>query len=174
MTRYQNEDRWVTEAAQVCFQTPAIQRGGSHINHCLDKQIGDVGSAAGFLGTWTGNNHDIDDPAGPTWLWKVADVSEMPQGEGTKLMNALFAFPEFMDDAFVGGDEDDDEDNDDEEDGDEDEDEDDEDEEMEDGDEDDSEGMSSGDDSDSDESSSSLPPLIPIYQQPVTSLSDLD
>ena len=34
----------------------------------------------------------------------------MPQGEGTKLMNALFAFPEFMDDAeFVGGDDDEDE-----------------------------------------------------------------
>ncbi|KAF8609629.1 hypothetical protein BDV93DRAFT_602271 [Ceratobasidium sp. AG-I] len=157
VTRYQSEDRWVTEAVQ----------------------IGDVGSAAGFLGTWTGNSHDIDDPAGPTWLWKVADVSEMPQGEGTQLMNALFAFPEFMDDAeFVGGDDDEDEDEDeDEEGGDEDEGED-EDEDMEneysDEDEDGSDGTSSDDDSESDGSSSSLPPLIPIYHQPVTSLSDLD
>lgn len=118
----------------------------------------------------------MDDPAGPTWLWKVADVSEMPKGEGATLMNTLFEFPEFMDAEFMDGDEDD-EDEDADEDADGDDEDEDEDEEMEDGsDEDeDSDEMGSYDDSDSDGTDSSLPPLIPIYEPPVTtSLSDLD
>ncbi|KAH8120484.1 hypothetical protein DFH11DRAFT_66104 [Phellopilus nigrolimitatus] len=36
-------------------------------------QIGNVCSAAGVVGTWTGANHEDGDPAGPFWLWKVED-----------------------------------------------------------------------------------------------------
>ncbi|KAJ1311459.1 hypothetical protein OPQ81_009948 [Rhizoctonia solani] len=77
VTRYDTEDRWVTEAVQ----------------------LGDAGSAAGFLGTWTGNNHDPDDPAGPTWLWKVADASELPKAERTHASDPGWVFP----DVFFGG-----------------------------------------------------------------------
>ncbi|KDN50200.1 hypothetical protein RSAG8_01536, partial [Rhizoctonia solani AG-8 WAC10335] len=77
VTRYDTEDRWVTEAVQ----------------------LGDAGSAAGFLGTWTGNNHEPDDPAGPTWLWKVADISEVPRSERLPSANEGWVFP----DVFFGG-----------------------------------------------------------------------
>ncbi|KAF8761743.1 hypothetical protein RHS01_00659 [Rhizoctonia solani] len=77
VTRYDTDDRWVTEAVQ----------------------LGDAGSAAGFLGTWTGNNHEPDDPAGPTWLWKVADVTELPKPERTNTTNEGWIFP----DVFFGG-----------------------------------------------------------------------
>jgi len=36
-------------------------------------QIGNVGSAAGVAGVWTGVNHNLGDPVGPFWLWKVDD-----------------------------------------------------------------------------------------------------
>ncbi|KAH7910708.1 hypothetical protein BJ138DRAFT_1064635 [Hygrophoropsis aurantiaca] len=36
-------------------------------------QIGDVASAAGIVGTWTGAHHEHQDPVGPFWLWRVAD-----------------------------------------------------------------------------------------------------
>jgi len=36
-------------------------------------QIGNVGSAAGVIGSWTGSIHDHGDPVGPFWLWKVPD-----------------------------------------------------------------------------------------------------
>ncbi|KAG8687095.1 hypothetical protein FRC09_013697, partial [Ceratobasidium sp. 395] len=62
------DDRWVTEAVQ----------------------IGEPGSAAGFIGTWTGNNHEPDDPAGPTWLWKIADVSEIPKDDALGALNFGF------------------------------------------------------------------------------------
>ncbi|KAG8745702.1 hypothetical protein FRC10_007182 [Ceratobasidium sp. 414] len=126
--------------------------------------IGEPGSAGGFIGTWTGNNHEPDDPAGPTWLWKIADVSEIPKDNTLGAMNhSMFGFPEDDDD-----DDDDDED-----------DEGYEDEEM--------PAMESTDDSDLDEdgtdedtssesdsdsdgmSSSSMPPLVPI-----STLYDLD
>jgi hypothetical protein len=129
------------------------------------EQIGEAGSAAGFIGTWTGNNHELDDPAGPTWLWKVADVSEIPKEDGLRAMSeSLFGFPDEDDE-----DEDEDED-----------DEDEDDEEMsnlevesdedEGGSEDDN-SSSSGDESDSDESTS-FPPMPGLV--PITSLYDLD
>ncbi|KAF9524063.1 hypothetical protein CPB83DRAFT_774506 [Crepidotus variabilis] len=34
-------------------------------------QIGGIRSAMGVIGTWTSAAHDVDDPAGPFWLWKV-------------------------------------------------------------------------------------------------------
>ncbi|KAG8732841.1 hypothetical protein FRC11_010610 [Ceratobasidium sp. 423] len=77
VTRYDTDDRWVTEAVQ----------------------LGDAGSAAGYLGTWTGNHHEPDDPAGPTWLWKVADVSELPRAERLHGSNEGWIFP----DVFFGG-----------------------------------------------------------------------
>ncbi|EJD04234.1 uncharacterized protein FOMMEDRAFT_106791 [Fomitiporia mediterranea MF3/22] len=36
-------------------------------------QIGDVCSAAGVVGTWTGAHHEGGDPVGPFWMWKVND-----------------------------------------------------------------------------------------------------
>jgi len=36
-------------------------------------QVGNVGSAAGIIGSWTGATHDHGDPVGPFWLWKVPD-----------------------------------------------------------------------------------------------------
>ncbi|KZP32391.1 hypothetical protein FIBSPDRAFT_848798 [Athelia psychrophila] len=36
-------------------------------------QLGNAGSAAGVVGSWTGAQHDHGDPVGPFWLWKVAD-----------------------------------------------------------------------------------------------------
>ncbi|EPQ61013.1 hypothetical protein GLOTRDRAFT_53694 [Gloeophyllum trabeum ATCC 11539] len=36
-------------------------------------QIGQVCSAAGVVGNWTGAYHEEGDPAGPYWLWKVPD-----------------------------------------------------------------------------------------------------
>ncbi|CAE6428625.1 unnamed protein product [Rhizoctonia solani] len=71
VTRYDTDDRWVTEAVQ----------------------LGDAGSAAGFLGTWTGNNHEPDDPAGPTWLWKIADVTEISRGQRLSTTNEGWEFP---------------------------------------------------------------------------------
>ncbi|KAG8710217.1 hypothetical protein FRC08_017483 [Ceratobasidium sp. 394] len=145
VTRYESDDRWVTEAVQ----------------------IGEPGSAGGFIGTWTGNNHEPDDPAGPTWLWKIADVSEIPKENALGSMNHnMFGFAEDDDD----DDDEDDEDDDDYED-------------------EDMPGMESIDDSDSDEdgtdegntssesdsdsdgnmSSSSMPALVPI-----STLYDLD
>jgi len=35
-------------------------------------QIGCIGSAAGFVGMWTGAEHTRGDPIGPSWQWKVA------------------------------------------------------------------------------------------------------
>ncbi|KAF8326735.1 hypothetical protein F5887DRAFT_1137747 [Amanita rubescens] len=35
-------------------------------------QIGCIGSAAGFIGMWTGAEHTRGDPIGPSWQWKVA------------------------------------------------------------------------------------------------------
>ncbi|KAG9104902.1 hypothetical protein FRC06_006727 [Ceratobasidium sp. 370] len=145
VTRYESDDRWVTEAVQ----------------------IGEPGSASGFIGTWTGNNHEPDDPAGPTWLWKIADVSEIPKDNALGAMNHnMFGFAEDDDD-----DEEDDE-----------ADEEDEDEEMpgmestddsdlgEDGTDEDN-GTSSESDSDSDGNMSSLsmPSLVPV-----STLYDLD
>ncbi|KAL1942277.1 hypothetical protein VTO73DRAFT_6341 [Trametes versicolor] len=34
-------------------------------------QVGGVGSAMGFLGMWTGAQHERMDPLGPCWAWKV-------------------------------------------------------------------------------------------------------
>ncbi|KII86383.1 hypothetical protein PLICRDRAFT_114369 [Plicaturopsis crispa FD-325 SS-3] len=36
-------------------------------------QLGNIASAAGVVGTWTGARHEQGDPVGPFWLWKVAD-----------------------------------------------------------------------------------------------------
>ncbi|KDQ54838.1 hypothetical protein JAAARDRAFT_350988 [Jaapia argillacea MUCL 33604] len=36
-------------------------------------QLGQVCSAAGVVGNWTGAYHEEGDPAGPFWLWKVPD-----------------------------------------------------------------------------------------------------
>ncbi|KAF8707835.1 hypothetical protein RHS03_03862, partial [Rhizoctonia solani] len=149
VTRYDTDDRWVTEAVQ----------------------LGDAGSAAGFLGTWTGNNHEPDDPAGPTWLWKVADVTELPEPERTNTTNEGWIFP----DVFFGGnmfgdlesdegsEEEDGEANDD-------------DEEMNsgDGNEDEDEDNESGDDDDEESSSEETgfsPPTLPTLQ-PLPSLYD--
>ncbi|KAJ7275440.1 hypothetical protein B0H12DRAFT_1087339 [Mycena haematopus] len=35
-------------------------------------QVGDIGSAAGIIGLWTGAEHSSTDPLGPCWAWKVA------------------------------------------------------------------------------------------------------
>ncbi|KAJ6604246.1 hypothetical protein DFH09DRAFT_1018232 [Mycena vulgaris] len=35
-------------------------------------QVGDLGSAAGIIGLWTGAEHSSTDPLGPCWAWKVA------------------------------------------------------------------------------------------------------
>ncbi|KAF7367247.1 hypothetical protein MSAN_00786600 [Mycena sanguinolenta] len=35
-------------------------------------QVGDIGSAIGFIGLWTGAEHSSTDPLGPCWAWKVA------------------------------------------------------------------------------------------------------
>ncbi|KII90460.1 hypothetical protein PLICRDRAFT_39008 [Plicaturopsis crispa FD-325 SS-3] len=35
-------------------------------------QVGNVGSALGVLGLWTGAEHERTDPLGPFWAWKVA------------------------------------------------------------------------------------------------------
>ncbi|KAJ7169517.1 hypothetical protein C8R46DRAFT_1217210 [Mycena filopes] len=35
-------------------------------------QVGDIGSAAGIIGMWTGAEHSSTDPLGPCWAWKVA------------------------------------------------------------------------------------------------------
>ncbi|KAJ7456595.1 hypothetical protein FB451DRAFT_1048210, partial [Mycena latifolia] len=35
-------------------------------------QVGDIGSAAGIIGLWTGADHSSTDPLGPCWAWKVA------------------------------------------------------------------------------------------------------
>jgi hypothetical protein len=140
------------------------------------EKLGDAGSAAGFLGTWTGNNHEADDPAGPTWLWKVADVSEILRENPLRaMMHEGWVFPDvFFDDEGFGGLE---SDGDDDDDGDEDEDDD---EEMEGsyngGDSEDSEDVD-GDNDDDDESSSSdgtgyaLPSTLPSLQ-PLASLFD--
>ncbi|CAE6405821.1 unnamed protein product [Rhizoctonia solani] len=146
VTRYDTDDRWVTEAVQ----------------------LGDAGSAAGFLGTWTGNNHEPDDPAGPTWLWKVADVTELPKPERTNTTNEGWIFP----DVFFGGNmfgdlesdegsEEDGEANDD-------------DEEMNSGDEDEDEDNESGDDNDEESSSeeTGVPPSTLPTLQPLPSLYD--
>ncbi|KAF7986246.1 hypothetical protein HWV62_38715 [Athelia sp. TMB] len=36
-------------------------------------QLGNVGCAAGVVGSWTGAMHDHGDPVGPFWLWKVPE-----------------------------------------------------------------------------------------------------
>ncbi|KAJ7462779.1 hypothetical protein B0H11DRAFT_1871290 [Mycena galericulata] len=35
-------------------------------------QVGDIGSAIGIIGLWTGAEHSTTDPLGPCWAWKVA------------------------------------------------------------------------------------------------------
>ncbi|KAJ7139691.1 hypothetical protein C8R44DRAFT_867809 [Mycena epipterygia] len=35
-------------------------------------QVGDIGSALGIIGLWTGAEHSSTDPLGPCWAWKVA------------------------------------------------------------------------------------------------------
>ncbi|KAJ7102329.1 hypothetical protein B0H15DRAFT_814162 [Mycena belliarum] len=35
-------------------------------------QVGDIGSAIGMIGLWTGAEHSSTDPLGPCWAWKVA------------------------------------------------------------------------------------------------------
>ncbi|KAJ7785938.1 hypothetical protein B0H16DRAFT_1294731 [Mycena metata] len=35
-------------------------------------QVGDIGSAAGIIGLWTGAEHSSTDPLGPCWAWKVS------------------------------------------------------------------------------------------------------
>ncbi|KAH7345014.1 hypothetical protein B0J17DRAFT_702530 [Rhizoctonia solani] len=153
VTRYDTEDRWVTEAVQ----------------------LGDAGSAAGFLGTWTGNNHEPDDPAGPTWLWKIADVTEIPQAERLNTSNEGYTFPDvffgenvFGDIESEGEDEDGSGDDQDEDEGDEDNN--DSDEEM--GDTDFEEGEEDDDDeSSSDETGDANPPTLPSLQ-PLSSLYD--
>ncbi|KAF7340009.1 hypothetical protein MVEN_01918600 [Mycena venus] len=35
-------------------------------------QCGDIGSAIGIIGLWTGAEHSSTDPLGPCWAWKVA------------------------------------------------------------------------------------------------------
>ncbi|KAJ7042606.1 hypothetical protein C8F04DRAFT_1076502 [Mycena alexandri] len=35
-------------------------------------QVGDIGSAVGIIGLWTGAEHSSTDPLGPCWAWKVA------------------------------------------------------------------------------------------------------
>ncbi|KAF8213500.1 hypothetical protein K438DRAFT_1661674 [Mycena galopus ATCC 62051] len=35
-------------------------------------QVGDIGSALGIIGMWTGAEHSSTDPLGPCWAWKVA------------------------------------------------------------------------------------------------------
>ncbi|KAF8830184.1 hypothetical protein HHX47_DHR2000655 [Lentinula edodes] len=34
-------------------------------------QVGDIGSAMGIVGMWTGANHERGDPIGPSWAWKM-------------------------------------------------------------------------------------------------------
>ncbi|KAJ7081970.1 hypothetical protein C8R43DRAFT_909731, partial [Mycena crocata] len=34
-------------------------------------QVGDIGSAMGIMGLWTGAEHSTTDPLGPCWAWKV-------------------------------------------------------------------------------------------------------
>ncbi|CAE6462036.1 unnamed protein product [Rhizoctonia solani] len=143
VTRYDTDDRWVTEAVQ----------------------LGDAGSAAGFLGTWTGNNHEPDDPAGPTWLWKVADISEMPRTERMSSANEGWVFPDVFFGANIFGDvESDDEDDDDGED-----------EEGHgqgnDDDDDDEMGDSDDDDENSSDGTEDIPPTLPSLQ-PLPSLYD--
>lgn len=36
-------------------------------------QIGQVGSAMGMIGMWTGVDHARSDPIGPCWAWKISD-----------------------------------------------------------------------------------------------------
>ncbi|KAJ6626829.1 hypothetical protein B0H10DRAFT_458510 [Mycena sp. CBHHK59/15] len=35
-------------------------------------QVGEIGSAVGLIGLWTGAEHSSTDPLGPCWAWKVA------------------------------------------------------------------------------------------------------
>ncbi|KAJ7293173.1 hypothetical protein C8J57DRAFT_1161663 [Mycena rebaudengoi] len=35
-------------------------------------QVGDLGSALGIIGLWTGADHSTTDPLGPCWAWKIA------------------------------------------------------------------------------------------------------
>lgn len=35
-------------------------------------QLGGPGSASGVVGTWTASSHHVDDPCGPSWMWKVS------------------------------------------------------------------------------------------------------
>ncbi|KAJ7919037.1 hypothetical protein B0H13DRAFT_1606487 [Mycena leptocephala] len=35
-------------------------------------QVGEIGSAVGIIGLWTGAEHSSTDPLGPCWAWKVA------------------------------------------------------------------------------------------------------
>ncbi|KAF8575481.1 hypothetical protein K439DRAFT_1398185 [Ramaria rubella] len=46
------------EPGQAIWSTEAVQIGG-------------VASAFGALGAWTTVSHDMDDPVGPIWLWKL-------------------------------------------------------------------------------------------------------
>ncbi|KAF8508214.1 hypothetical protein JB92DRAFT_2954126 [Gautieria morchelliformis] len=48
------------EPGQTIWSTEAIQVGG-------------IASAFGALGAWTTVFHDVDDPVGPMWLWKLPD-----------------------------------------------------------------------------------------------------
>jgi len=44
-------------------------------------QIGNIASAAGVVGSWTGAGHDTADPVGPCWLWKVSGPEVEETGE---------------------------------------------------------------------------------------------
>ncbi|KAJ7770858.1 hypothetical protein DFH07DRAFT_879913 [Mycena maculata] len=39
-------------------------------------QVGDIGSAVGIIGLWTGAEHSSTDPLGPCWAWKIASRGE--------------------------------------------------------------------------------------------------
>jgi len=35
-------------------------------------QLGNACSAMGVVGSWTATSHQLDDPNGPSWMWKTA------------------------------------------------------------------------------------------------------
>jgi len=39
---------------------------------CAGFQLGGPCSASGVVGTWTTSSHHVDDPCGPSWMWKVS------------------------------------------------------------------------------------------------------
>ncbi|KAJ7630508.1 hypothetical protein FB45DRAFT_915746 [Roridomyces roridus] len=56
--------RWSMTSSEMAGSDP------EWVTECV--QVGDIGSAAGIIGLWTGAEHSATDPLGPCWAWKVA------------------------------------------------------------------------------------------------------